>query len=75
MANKGLFKNIDYQNKVTPTPLERNDVHVDRSHDFYNNIIDAANVFLYDFEIFNFGISFNKIKALKIFIIQKEALL
>ena len=42
MANKGLFKNIDYQNKVTPTPLERNDVHVDRSHDFYTNIIDAA---------------------------------
>ncbi len=30
-----------------------------------NNIIDAANVFLYDFEIFNFGISFNKIKALE----------
>lgn len=40
--NKDLFKNIDYQNKTVSIPLERNDVHVDRSHDFYNNIIDAA---------------------------------
>ena len=30
-----------------------------------NNIIDAPNVTLYDFELFNFGISFNKIKTLE----------
>ena len=29
------------------------------------NIIDSANVILYDFELFNFGISFNKIKTLE----------
>ncbi len=63
--SNSLYKNIDSESQEEQLRiLERVFLNCNISCEC-KNVIDSPNVTLYDFEIFNYGISFNKIKILE----------